>query len=91
MDLNKRLISNTASTFFAHVDGTDGDILIIDKSIEPINNSTVIVFIDNTFRIKRLQTDNNGTKFLIAENCKPIIMNDETPIWGVVRYYIKKL
>ena len=90
LDLNKLLVSNAASTFFAQVEDTKGDILLIDKSIVPTDGSTVIAYIDGEFRIKRLNVV-EGKSFLCAEGCKTVEVCEEVSIWGVVRYYIRKM
>jgi DNA polymerase V len=57
IDLNKQFIKNKDTTFFARVKGHsmknagiyDGDLLIIDKSLEPQNNKIAICQIDGEF------------------------------------------
>src|SRR5690606_29596826 len=57
IDLNKYLIKNPSTTFFGRVRGNsmidagiyDGDLLIIDKSLEPRNNKIAVCFIDGEF------------------------------------------
>ena len=89
LDLNKHLVSNTPSTFFAEVEDR-GDIIIIDKSIEPTHNSMVISYIDGEFRLKRFEIKNN-IAYLTAENNKDILVDNNNNIWGVVTYYINKM
>lgn len=98
LDLNRELIKSPASTFFARLrDGSmenDGDLLIIDKSIEPYSGCLVVVFIDNEFILKRIKIEKD-TISLISEsnNSKPIIvtLDNSYTIWGVVKYLIKKM
>ena len=90
LDLNSLLISNAASTFFAKVEGTKGDIVLIDKSIEPTDGATVIAYMDGEFRIKRLKVV-GGKQLLCADNCNEVEVCEEVPLWGVVRYYIRKM
>ncbi|MFI3315391.1 MAG: translesion error-prone DNA polymerase V autoproteolytic subunit [Rikenellaceae bacterium] len=102
LDLNKELIKNKASTFFARVKGCsmigagidDGDLVIIDKLVEPYDNCIAVCYIDGEFTMKRVKFEKEYM-LLVAENpnYKPIKVtadNDFT-IWGVVRYSIKKL
>src|SRR5690554_3855287 len=57
IDLNKHLIKNPSTTFYGRVKGDsmkdagihDGDLLIIDKSLEPTNNKIAVCFIDGEF------------------------------------------
>lgn len=102
LDLNKLLIRNPSSTFFARVRGTsmqdvgihDGDILIIDKSLTPSHNSVLICFIDGEFTVKKIQKK-NGDMYLMPQNkdFAPIKVDKESDfrLWGVVTYCIHKL
>jgi len=101
LDLNKVLIENPSSTFYARVKGesmalagiSDGDLLVIDKSKTPANRSVVVCLIDGEFTVKRLEK-HRGDFFLMPENpdFKPIKIKpeNEVKIWGVVTYTIKK-
>ncbi len=102
LDLNKELIKNKASTFFARVKGCsmigagidDGDLVVIDKLVEPYDNCIAVCYIDGEFTMKRIKFESDHM-LLMAENSayKPIKVtkdNDFT-VWGVVRYSIKKL
>lgn len=102
LDLNKLLIRNPSSTFFARVRGKsmqdagihDGDILIIDKSLEPKQNSVLICFIDGEFTVKRIKKVNNEM-YLMPENkdFEPIKVEkgSDFRLWGVVTHCIHKL
>lgn len=100
IDLNKQLIKNKDTTFFAKVKGHsmknagifDGDLLIIDKSLEPQNNKIAICQIDGEFTVKRIKIE-KGVVWLIAENEEyaPIKVTPENDfiIWGIVTASIK--
>ncbi len=100
IDLNKTLIKNKDTTFFAKVKGHsmknagifDGDLLVIDKSLEPQNNKIAICQIDGEFTVKRIKIEENIV-WLIAENedYKPIKVTPENElmIWGIVIHSIK--
>jgi DNA polymerase V len=100
IDLNKEFIKNRDSTFFAKVKGhsmknagiNDGDLLIIDKSLEPLNNKIAVCQIDGEFTVKRIKIEENIV-WLIAENeeFKPIKVTPENDfmIWGIVTNSIK--
>lgn len=102
LDLNKHLIKHPASTFFARVDGesmknasiNDGDLLVIDKSIEPYDGCIAVCYIDGDFTLKRVDLT-DGKIVLMPDNeaYKPIEVkpDDEFAVWGVVRYVIKKV
>ena len=101
LDLNRELIKNPASTFYARVSGlsmvdegiNDGDLLVIDKSIEPYNGCLAVCYIDGEFTLKRFQKKSDHA-LLVPANCnyKPIRVTDENDflVWGVVTYIIKK-
>ncbi len=67
IDLNKHLIKHKDTTFFATVKGHsmknagiyDGDLLIIDKSLEPQNDKIAICQIDGEFTVKRIKIERN--------------------------------
>ncbi|MDG3582651.1 MULTISPECIES: LexA family protein [Galbibacter] len=102
IDLNKELIKNTEATFYARVSGQsmegagldDGDLLIIDKSLEPIDGKIAVCFIDGEFTVKRLKIGKEGL-LLMPENkkYKPLKIEEENKliIWGIVTYVIKKV
>lgn len=101
IDLNKELIKHRDSTFFAKVKGNsmknagifDGDLLIIDKSLEPQDDKIAICQIDGEFTVKRIKKEIDVV-WLIAENedYKPIKVTEENElmIWGIVTASIKK-
>lgn len=101
IDLNKHLIKHKDTTFFATVKGHsmknagiyDGDLLIIDKSLEPQNDKIAICQIDGEFTVKRIKIERNVV-WLIAENedFSPIKVTRENEliIWGIVTASIKK-
>jgi DNA polymerase V len=102
LDLNTLLIKNPCSTFFARVRGNsmddvgihNGDILIIDKSLEPKQNSVLICFIDGEFTVKKVNKV-NGDFYLVPQNkdFAPIKIEkgSDFRLWGVVTYCIHSL
>lgn len=100
IDLNRELIKHKDSTFFAKVKGDsmknagifDGDLLIIDRSLEPQDGKIAICQIDGDFTVKRIKKENDVV-WLIAENedYKPIKVTEENElmIWGIVIHSIK--
>ena len=101
IDINKEYIKNRDTTFFAKVKGNsmvnagifDGDLLIIDKSLEPQNDKIAVCQIDGSFTVKRIKIEKDVV-WLIAENedFKPIKVTTENDliIWGIVTASIKK-
>ena len=100
LDLNTYLIKNPKSSFFARVEGDsmigagiyEGDLLVIDKSLNAKHHDIIIACVNNEFTVKRLST-NNGIQ-LIAENrsYQPIKLTGEMEfvIWGVVTSVVRK-
>lgn len=100
LDLNRELVTNPASTFYGRVRGdslidvdvVEGDVLIIDKSLTPIEGDLVVAFIDGDFTLKFYHTDKD-TVWLMPANKKyePIKVTAENDfmIWGVSTYVIR--
>ena len=104
IDLNKELIRRKETTFLARVSGdslmdagiSDGDIIVIDKSLEVKNGDFVVAFIDGEFTLKEFRLDEaNHCAWLIPHNkdFEPIKVTEENDfmIWGVLTYTIKQL
>ena len=74
--------------------GILGDLLVIDRSMEPQHDKIAVCYIDGEFTVKRLKVAADGV-FLIPENPKyqPIKVTEENEliIWGIVTYVVKKL
>jgi len=102
IDLNKELIKHPSSTFFGRVKGcsmidagiNNGDLLIVDKSLGPIDGKIAVCFIDGEFTVKRLKVEKDCC-WLLPENesYDPIRVTAENDfvVWGVVVYVIKAL
>ena len=102
LDLIKLLVRHPSSTFFFRIGGTsmvdaemdEGDIVIVDRSIEPYNGCSAVCFIDGEFTLKRIQRHKDHIELIAANpNLKPIRIdaNSEFQVWGVVTYIIKKV
>ena len=102
IDLNSHLITNAPATFIIRVQGKsmtkvgiyDGDLLIVDKSLNPKNFSTVIANINEELVVKTL-VKSKGENYLTSgsENTSDKINltdNPEIIIWGVVTYVVHK-
>ena len=100
IDLNKHLIKHPSATFYGRVKGVslinaginDGDLLIIDRSLEPINDKIAVCYIDGEFTAKRIKITKNEV-WLIPENedYQPIKVTEDNNflIWGIVTHVIK--
>ena len=102
IDLNSHLITNAPATFIIRVQGKsmtdvgiyDGDLLIVDKSLNPKNFSTVIANINEELVVKTL-IKSKETNYLTSGSKNTsdrinLIDNPEIIIWGVVTYVIHK-
>ena len=75
VSLDHLLIKNKEATFYAKASGNsmigagidDGDILVIDRSLEPRNNAVAVCFIDGEFTVKRIKKTDEAI-FLMPEN-----------------------
>jgi len=102
LDLNEFLIKHPSATYFVRVEGTSmigsgintGDILIVDRALEPSDSSIVVAVLNGEFLVKRFRRDANGCR-LMPENPKyqPIELKDDMQleVWGVVTYVIHKV
>ena len=103
IDLNTHLIKNIPSTFLIRVQGKsmnkvgihDGDLLVVDRSINPKNFSTVIANVNEELVVKTFLKEKNQS-FLTSgsKDIKDTIIlleNPEIVIWGVVTYVIHAL
>lgn len=102
IDLNRELIDHPSSTFCARVSGnsmiecgiSDGDLLIIDKSLSPANGSVSVCFIDGEFTLKKISLRNDGL-YLVPANRKyaEIKVSEESnfQVWGIVTHVIKSI
>ncbi|MEI6063355.1 MAG: translesion error-prone DNA polymerase V autoproteolytic subunit [Pseudanabaena sp. ELA748] len=95
LDLNSYLVTHPAATFFVRASGNsmtganihDGDLLIVDRSLEAAHDNIVIAVVHGEITVKRLHYL-RGEVALIPENdsYKKIFINEhsELHIWGVV-------
>jgi DNA polymerase V len=102
ISLDKELVGNQDSTFYARVNGnsmegaglSDGDLIVIDRSLNPENNKIAVCFIDGEFTVKRIKIIRNKL-YLKPENKDykeiEIKEDNELLIWGIVTFVIKKL
>ena len=101
IDLNKELIRHPASTFYGRVVGDsmrdegieEGDILVIDKSLELLNDDLAVCYIDGEFTVKRVRLEPDAAWLVPSNSNYPLIKvtkDNEFMVWGIVTYKIKK-
>ena len=100
--ITHRYQKSPTEAFFVRVEGTSmvdagihpGDILIVDKSIDPLPNNIVIAVVDGEFLVKRLITE-CGVRCLMADNPDSgrieLREGDQVEIWGVVTWVVSKV
>ena len=100
IDLNREIVKHPASTFYGRITGTSminegiepGDIVVIDRSLEPMNGDLAVCCIDDEFTLKRIKLE-PGAVWLIPSNesFDPILVTpaQRFEIWGVVTHTIK--
>ena len=102
ISLDKELVKNKEATFYARVSGEsmieagldDGDLLVIDRSLNPESGKIAVCLVDREFTVKRIKKEKDKI-YLMPENkkYKPIELkaDNELIIWGIVEYVIKKV
>lgn len=102
IDLNRELIRHRDATFFARVKGESmidagyqpGDLLVVDRSLEPQQGDVVVAYVDGGFTIKELDLSqrDQGVIWLVPHNAAfsriRITPEQQGVIWGVVTYCI---
>ncbi len=105
LDLTALLVKHKASTFFFRVNGTsmvdadmdEGDIIIVDRAVDPYNNCKAVCFVDGEYTVKRVEISDKGIILMPANEhsttYRPIEITEENNflIWGVVTWVIKKM
>ena len=99
LDLNQLLISEKESTYLVRVKGESminigifpKDLLIVDRSRDPIDGDIVIAVLDGELTVKRLEKRGHRVA-LVAENKKfpPIVVREDQEflVWGIVTHCI---
>lgn len=101
IDIVKEMVRHPNTTFYARISGDsmrdagifDGDIVVIDRSLEPHDGDYVVAFIDGEFTLKEYRTDaKNRCVWLMPHNkdFKPIRVeaDDQFTVWGVMTHNI---
>jgi DNA polymerase V len=102
LDLNAHVIKHPSATYFVRASGDsmtgagifDGDLLIVDRSLEPAHGRVAIVEVDGQLTVKRL-LKSRGRFSLHSENANypPIDLPEESEVtvWGVVTHVLHNL
>ncbi|MEM6328237.1 MAG: translesion error-prone DNA polymerase V autoproteolytic subunit [Bacteroidota bacterium] len=99
LDLHELLGVSAASCYFVRVEGEsmtgerilDGDVVLVNRALEPVSGSIVVASLDGELTLKRLIQDERGTRLLPGHpSYPPIEVRDgqDLVIWGVVTFSI---
>ena len=102
LDINEYLVRNPVSTFFFTVKGDsmqeadifEGDILVVDRSLEPAHGHIVVAFLNGERLVKRLSIREGKVMLLAGNPAYPaLILRGETEleVWGVVIGKFKRI
>ena len=102
LDLNELLVKRPAATYFVRVSGDsmtgagvpDGDLLVVDRSLEPEDGSMVIACVDGEFTVKTYRRDRRGVRLEAANPAYPPIAfagEMELRVFGVVTAVVHRL
>lgn len=101
LDLNELMVQHPAATFYVRVDGDSmrdagifsGDILVVDRSLNPASGKIIVAFINGEFTVKRFIKEGSSV-YLKAENpaykTLKVAPDSDFLVWGVVTYVIHK-
>ena len=102
IDMNRHLVKHPSATFYGRVKGHsmkdvgifDGDLLVIDKSLEPKNDKIAVCYLDGEFTIKRIVIE-KGACWLVPANkdyqALEVQEHNDFLVWGIVTYVIKSM
>ncbi len=104
LDFNHDLIKNPEATFYGRVSGDsmieagicDGDIAVIDRSLQPIDGDIIVAYVNGEFTIKYLDLSHKDEGYIELKPANPnyspirIDADDNFRVWGVVVWTIKQ-
>ena len=104
LDFNRDIIKHPEATFYGRVEGDsmidlaieEGDIAVIDRSVEPEHGDIIVAYIDGEFNIKLLDLTHKKEGYIELKSANPKAPNfridedDNFRVWGVVIWTIKR-
>ncbi|MFQ3576851.1 MAG: translesion error-prone DNA polymerase V autoproteolytic subunit [Cytophagales bacterium] len=102
IDLNRHLVKHPSATYYGRVKGDsmkdagidDGDLLVIDKSLDATDGKIAVCYVDGEFTLKRIKIEKDCIWLMPAnEKYKPLKITTENDfvIWGIVIHVIKSV
>ena len=104
LDFNRDLIKNPEATFYGRVSGdsmrdagiNEGDIAVIDRSLQPTDGDVIVAYVNEEFTIKYLDLTHKEEGYIELRPANPdyspihIDSTDNFRVWGVVVWTIKQ-
>lgn len=104
LDFNRDLIKNPEATFYGRVSGdsmkdagiNEGDIAVIDRSLQPVDGDVIVAYVNEEFTIKYLDLTHKEEGYIELRPANPayspirIDSTDNFRVWGVVIWTIKQ-
>jgi DNA polymerase V len=102
LNLQEYLVQHPSATFCVKVTGDSmqnagifsGDVMVVDRALEPKNKTIVLAVLDGEFTVKRIHKKGDSLYLNPEnENFKPIEITEEIDfkVWGVVTHIIHKV
>jgi len=99
IDLSEYLTPRPEKSFLVRVEGESmidaginpGDLLVVERDIEPKNGDVVIAQIAGQFTVKRFRCCSGSLWLVPANSSYPPPKHEDFSVWGIVKYSIHKL
>jgi len=101
LSLDEHLIEHREATFFVKASGNamasfgihDGDLMIVDRAVDPVDQSVVVVVLDGEFTVRQIHFTPSGAILRTGDDTKEVRItpDQDITVWGVVRYSIHKV
>lgn len=97
LNLHEHIVKHPSSTYFSRVEGEsgsvlgvkNGDILVVDRSLAPKNESLVLAVLDGEITICRVERRLNEWFLLLGDGSRRHVnFDDEAVIWGKVTHVV---
>lgn len=97
LDIGHLLVKHPDTTFFVRVEGESmidasiqpGDLLVVDRSIQPRHNAIIIALVDGEFTVKRL-SEKPVLRLISSNQAHPTEIRQPFEVWGTVLWVIHK-
>ena len=104
LDFNRDLIKHPEATLYGRISGdsmidagiNDGDIAVIDRSLQPSDGDIIVAFVNGEYTIKFLDLTHKEEGYIELRPANPdyspirVNVSDDFRVWGVVVWTIKR-